>query len=109
MTRWAQPTLRLRRLPVRAVRRLQAVDSIRVNRIVFERDRVVVLETLAQKTFDVGVVRGLHDEFMAVPERADLSLFDCQFAPDRKSTRLNSSHLGISYAVFCLKNTSTKI
>src|SRR5262245_48687846 len=23
-------------------------------------------------------------------------------APDRKSTRLNSSHLGISYAVFCL-------
>src|SRR5256885_12549450 len=30
-------------------------------------------------------------------------------APDRKSTRLNSSHLVISYAVFCLKkkNTST--
>src|SRR5262245_52008307 len=26
-----------------------------------------------------------------------------QFKPDRKSTRLNSSHLGISYAVFCLK------
>src|SRR5262245_23877036 len=25
-------------------------------------------------------------------------------ARDRKSTRLNSSHLGISYAVFCLKN-----
>src|ERR1035438_4923599 len=25
------------------------------------------------------------------------------FNPDRKSTRLNSSHLGISYAVFCLK------
>src|ERR1035441_4583428 len=23
------------------------------------------------------------------------------FVPDRKSTRLNSSHLGISYAVFC--------
>src|SRR5205814_10604549 len=25
------------------------------------------------------------------------------FGIDRKSTRLNSSHLGISYAVFCLK------
>src|SRR5437899_3911155 len=25
---------------------------------------------------------------------------------DRKSTRLNSSHLGISYAVFCLKKTN---
>src|SRR5262245_45516865 len=27
---------------------------------------------------------------------------------DRKSTRLNSSHLGISYAVFCLKNKRTQ-
>src|SRR5262245_63176922 len=26
-----------------------------------------------------------------------------QIITDRKSTRLNSSHLGISYAVFCLK------
>src|ERR1035441_10805177 len=26
---------------------------------------------------------------------------------DRKSTRLNSSHLGISYAVFCLKKKLT--
>src|SRR5262245_62605265 len=26
---------------------------------------------------------------------------------DRKSTRLNSSHLGISYAVFCLKKKIT--
>src|SRR5437899_11091401 len=25
------------------------------------------------------------------------------YVADRKSTRLNSSHLGISYAVFCLK------
>src|SRR5262245_64646855 len=28
---------------------------------------------------------------------------------DRKSTRLNSSHLGISYAVFCLKKKKTTI
>src|SRR3712207_7560361 len=27
--------------------------------------------------------------------------------PDRKSTRLNSSHANISYAVFCLKKTTT--
>src|ERR1039458_3776410 len=27
-------------------------------------------------------------------------------AADRKSTRLNSSHLGISYAVFCLKDAA---
>src|SRR5437899_12429642 len=30
-------------------------------------------------------------------------------APDRKSTRLNSSHLGISYAVFCLKKKKTNV
>src|SRR5262245_62239418 len=29
------------------------------------------------------------------------------FWVDRKSTRLNSSHLGISYAVFCLKKKNT--
>src|SRR5437899_7383963 len=28
---------------------------------------------------------------------------DKRHSEDRKSTRLNSSHLGISYAVFCLK------
>src|SRR5262245_32535423 len=31
-----------------------------------------------------------------------------QVPPDRKSTRLNSSHLGISYAVFCLKKKNNK-
>src|SRR5256885_10038791 len=29
-------------------------------------------------------------------------------SPDRKSTRLNSSHLVISYAVFCLKKKKKK-
>src|SRR5439155_12143984 len=28
--------------------------------------------------------------------------------PDRKSTRLNSSHVAISYAVFCLKKKNTR-
>src|SRR5262245_65070140 len=41
------------------------------------------------------------DYFDAPPERggsgATIAILD------RKSTRLNSSHLGISYAVFCLK------
>src|SRR5256885_6083761 len=31
-----------------------------------------------------------------------------QFFPDRKSTRLNSSHLVISYAVFCLKKKTQR-
>src|SRR5256885_7791793 len=31
----------------------------------------------------------------------------CDWVVDRKSTRLNSSHLVISYAVFCLKKKKT--
>src|SRR3712207_7857671 len=30
-------------------------------------------------------------------------------AEDRKSTRLNSSHANISYAVFCLKKNKTRV
>src|SRR3712207_8300829 len=33
---------------------------------------------------------------------------DAVVAQDRKSTRLNSSHANISYAVFCLKKKTTK-
>src|SRR5262245_56438124 len=42
--------------------------------------------------------RVLLQDFTGVPAVVDLAAMR-----DRKSTRLNSSHLGISYAVFCLK------
>src|SRR5690242_20913359 len=35
------------------------------------------------------------------------SLAPCEGPGDRKSTRLNSSHMSISYAVFCLKKKKT--
>src|SRR5262245_62433121 len=40
--------------------------------------------------------------------RCSRSMAGCSidWVRDRKSTRLNSSHLGISYAVFCLKKKS---
>src|SRR4051812_49798907 len=37
------------------------------------------------------------------PYRGDGSGWTAAFQIDRKSTRLNSSHMSISYAVFCLK------
>src|SRR3712207_8320607 len=48
-----------------------------------------------------GLVRRIdrHDEFVGDGELG--------VAGDRKSTRLNSSHANISYAVFCLKKKST--
>src|SRR5258705_9274055 len=47
---------------------------------------------------EVLVHRPLGDEGHLAPHRE----------ADRKSTRLNSSHLGISYAVFCLKKKNNK-
>src|SRR5688500_19388101 len=47
-----------------------------------------------------------------VPSRDRLDVFTLRpwlgHIRDRKSTRLNSSHLVISYAVFCLKKKKTK-
>src|SRR5215467_14835151 len=38
----------------------------------------------------------------------NLDVYDVDSGRDRKSTRLNSSHLVISYAVFCLKKKKKK-
>src|SRR5690606_39466353 len=38
-----------------------------------------------------------------LPGAAGPARLGCFLTPDRKSTRLNSSHVKISYAVFCLK------
>src|SRR5262245_62188368 len=50
----------------------------------------------------------LEDARLVLLERLLGDAVGLEQRPDRKSTRLNSSHLGISYAVFCLKKkTST--
>src|SRR5256885_8909694 len=49
----------------------------------------------------IYALRALEEEFGTVIVRRGRSF--AGFTPDRKSTRLNSSHLVISYAVFCLK------
>src|SRR3712207_6982572 len=49
------------------------------------------------------LVAGSDDEAVVRLDGPDAGLL----RPDRKSTRLNSSHANISYAVFCLKKKST--
>src|SRR5690606_40338515 len=50
-----------------------------------------------------GAIRQLHDRGQ-VEARCGRSVpVGLAFTKDRKSTRLNSSHVKISYAVFCLK------
>src|SRR5205814_10699631 len=49
-----------------------------------------------------GDAKGLDPAYFTFPKQLTQSVSRTA-GEDRKSTRLNSSHLGISYAVFCLK------
>src|SRR5690348_17597605 len=58
-------------------------------------------ETAAAIRLNAPKLRGISPERIADELRLMLT------PPDRKSTRLNSSHPSISYAVFCLKKKKT--
>src|SRR5256885_5621389 len=62
-------------------------------------DALPISLTAHQQRIALGEIAG------GVRARQDL---DESAVGDRKSTRLNSSHLVISYAVFCLKKKNTK-
>src|SRR5256885_12306363 len=50
-----------------------------------------------------------HDNYRTTGQSSKvLMVADATMRTDRKSTRLNSSHLVISYAVFCLKKKKKK-
>src|SRR5437899_8902392 len=56
-------------------------------------------------------VHGIRDQGEGQPPASSLDVRSAEIEEaggDRKSTRLNSSHLGISYAVFCLKKKKQK-
>src|SRR5699024_11538609 len=62
--------------------------------------RLQLLGLLLGGNAKVDTLHYLLEEAFTGPDRAQLS---DTFLADRKSTRLNSSHVSISYAVFCLK------
>src|SRR5690606_40648840 len=50
----------------------------------------------------------IHDHALGPGDAVEIAVsYVAGGAADRKSTRLNSSHVKISYAVFCLKKKST--
>src|SRR5256885_13166017 len=60
-----------------------------------------MLYDLGNHQWDIPKLRTALQE--VVSKDAPFSDFEVEHELDRKSTRLNSSHLVISYAVFCLK------
>src|SRR5690606_41295707 len=108
LTRWGLPTLtdRLGRAPG------PVLDPLVVDRAL-DRERPGK-RTLADlcRHYRVPTPRALHTAEVDVLATLDLldrllEAFPELGQRDRKSTRLNSSHVKISYAVFCLKKKNT--
>src|SRR3712207_8896590 len=70
-------------------------------------NRIVLRSRNHQRVLDEGEPYTLVEVEGTVPETVRYGTYVCKYVrcliPDRKSTRLNSSHANISYAVFCLK------
>src|SRR5690625_3728473 len=84
-------------------------DADGLGRIQTEIFEETVEHKLLQPTFitayptEVSPLARRNDEDPFVTDRFELFIGGREIAKDRKSTRLNSSHVAISYAVFCLK------
>src|SRR5437899_9161350 len=108
--RWSRPTT-----PDRGARRAVVVNSAACDPSLGCRPmRSGRRSSLRQRSGGPGLdflevgLQVLHDRpeclrglGVRVLEHEWLALIAPDYDPDRKSTRLNSSHLGISYAVFC--------
>src|SRR5688500_19927681 len=68
--------------------------------------KLVLVAHRGRAAFEIADIRALVADDQRALELPRLLGVDAEV--DRKSTRLNSSHLVISYAVFCLEKTTTR-
>src|SRR2546422_6618851 len=71
----------------------------------------ISLDSFAPVSSSAPIGTALRNDSMArrrLPWSASIRSSECAASLDRKSTRLNSSHGYISYAVFCLKKKKQK-
>src|ERR1039458_8371960 len=85
-----------------------------VKRSIWNKGNFLNRRSETQPAYETGVIPGNVAQFRIWLIVLNVGLHPGrelhQFAiEDRKSTRLNSSHLGISYAVFCLKKKNINI
>src|SRR5207253_7322192 len=73
-------------------------DGMLKNRLTYE-----IMTPQSVGVPDSKLVLGKHSGRHALSLRCDQLGYHFERREDRKSTRLNSSHVAISYAVFCLK------
>src|SRR5688572_4035195 len=103
-TRWEWGTMRLDKTDLRILGELQSDARISVAELA---KRVALTPTPCARRLQQLEQAGVIKAYVAVLDQASLGLPVDAFVEvrltDRKSTRLNSSHSQISYAVFCLK------
>src|SRR3712207_5188747 len=89
---------------VQRMEALQRANEIRTKRAQLKRDlkagRLSIHDLLLEPPEYIGTAK-VFDMLLAVPKYGRVKVN--KVLVDRKSTRLNSSHANISYAVFCLK------
>src|SRR5690625_6612662 len=82
-------------------------DQYRDGGVGFDAEAATSLMEYAQRIEDTGAGPDASTSVEDAAQSLDQSLFATDrigiTVADRKSTRLNSSHVAISYAVFCLK------
>src|SRR5690349_24246530 len=79
---------------------------VKVQRLEVDRGAELGLDRQQERDEQQGVHPGLLEQVgVGVDAVGGQALVDTQ---DRKSTRLNSSHVEISYAVFCLKKKKNR-
>src|SRR5207253_7029961 len=93
-----RPTL----FPYTTLFRSHAQQVLRAGSLIaLANDRIFVVVIHGQN--DILVHGGLHKSRPLGPDPLNANHWPSSGELDRKSTRLNSSHVAISYAVFCLK------
>src|SRR3712207_7484184 len=79
-------------------------DALPIYRVVV--DRMQLRDDAIELIPDLAALRPRHARQRLIPQHSALDVVH-EIERDRKSTRLNSSHANISYAVFCLKKKNT--
>src|SRR5256886_11682147 len=90
-----------------------AQDAVIHGRVINDRGEGLPVATVQIQELNVGVFTNSEGRYaMQIPAArvtGQTVMLRVRTIGDRKSTRLNSSHSQISYAVFCLKKKTTSV
>src|SRR5205814_10104155 len=93
--------------PTTQIYTLSLHDALPISKLIFRMNNQLLRSGARLLIASVALQGQMLGATFSFAER-NYELIVSEVSEDRKSTRLNSSHLGISYAVFCLKKKKKK-